>query len=409
MTQFPSAATNVTALPRRRRGAARLTRDLVLSLRPELKPYEQRDDDVTGFLVRVEPGGTVTYFVEIARGKRVKLGRADVLKVHLARERAKQMLGNVANHRDPWEGIRQAATNGAPTLGEFVAGSNPDEKDVSKWDGDYSTWYRANRKSVRGYTENMQRLKKVFTLWWTLPLTEITDGMLESIKTERRTKHKNTGATVRRDLSRLRGVFRLARKRGFANDAFDSVELPDVDSAPKVRFLSDAERKRLTQALGLDSTPDYLRAMVIVSLNTGLRRGELFGLAWENVDLKQNVLTVAATTSKTNRTRHVPINATARAALKDWQPKQASGLVFPGREGKFWTAKKSWASLLKRAEITGFRWHDMRHDFASRLVMGGVELFTVGALLGHDRATTTQRYAHLAASHKSAAVEVLDG
>ena len=148
--------------------------------------------------------------------------------------------------------------------------------------------------------------------------------------------------------------------------------------------------------------------MVTLSLNTGLRRGELFGLTWENVDLVQNVITVTATSSKTGRTRHVPINATARAALMAWKPKNASGLVFPGREGKFWTAKKSWASLLKRAEIVNFRWHDMRHDFASRLVMGGVELFTVVAPLGHDRATTTQRYAHLAASHKTAAVEVLD-
>jgi site-specific recombinase XerD len=254
----------------------------------------------------------------------------------------------------------------------------------------------------------MQRLKNVFALWWALPLTDITPGMLESLKTERRRKHGNAGATIRRDLSRLRGVFRLARKRGFPNDAFDHIDLPDVDSAPKVRFLDDEERRRLSQALQLDATPDYLRVMVVLSLNTGLRRGELFGLTWENVDVKQNVLTVAATTSKTHRTRHVPLNATARAALGEWQPKKASGLVFPSRAGRFWTVKRSWAALLKRAEVEAFRWHDMRHDFASRLVMGGIELFTVGALLGHDRATTTQRYAHLARSHKAAAVEVLN-
>ena len=143
------------------------------------------------------------------------------------------------------EGIKQAATNGCPSVGEFVAGSNPDEEDVAKWDGDYATWYAANRRSKRGFTENMRRLAAVFALWWALPIVEITPGMIETLKVERRRKHKNTGATIRRDLSRLRGVFRLARKRGFANDAFDSVELPDVDSAPKVRFLSDDERKRL--------------------------------------------------------------------------------------------------------------------------------------------------------------------
>jgi integrase len=146
--------------------------------------------------------------------------------------------------------------------------------------------------------------------------------------------------------------------------------------------------------------------MVRVSLNTGLRRGELFALTWENVS--GGVLTVEGATSKRDVTRHVALNATATAALTEWKPKRATGLVFPGRVGKFSTVKKSWAALLKRAEITGFRWHDMRHDFASRLVMGGVDLFTVGSLLGHGRVETTARYAHLAASHKSAAVNVLD-
>jgi integrase len=135
------------------------------------------------------------------------------------------------------------------------------------------------------------------------------------VKTERRRKHGNTGATVRRDLSRLRGVFRLARKRGFVNDAFEHVDLPDLDSTPKVRFLDDDERHLLTQALGLDDTPEYLRAMVTVSLNTGLRRGELFGLTWDNVDAKQHVLTVAATTSKSHSHRP-PRAAEGRAARR---------------------------------------------------------------------------------------------
>src|SRR6185295_6073920 len=99
---------------------------------------------------------------------------------------------------------------------------------------------------------------------WKLPITEISAGALESFKTDRKRKDKNSNATIRRDLSRLRGVFRLARKRGHANDAFDTVELPDVDTKGKVRFLDDAERRRLEQALGLKETPDYLRAMVRV-------------------------------------------------------------------------------------------------------------------------------------------------
>jgi integrase len=397
-----------TLKPERFNAPRKLTREAVGALAPRPDPYEVRDTELKGFLVRVQPSGVMAYYLEIARGKRIKLGRTTALKTGQARDIAERMAGNVANNRDPWDGIRAPSDTTAPTLGEFVAGSNPDEKDVRKWDGDYATWYAANRKQGRAYTENMQRLRTVFALWWKLPITEITAGALETFKTERKRKDKNSNATIRRDLSRLRGVFRLARKRGHANDAFEEVELPDVDTKGKVRFLTDAERKRLEQALGIKETPDYLRVMVRVSLNTGLRRGELFGLTWENVDLKQATLTVEGATSKRQTTRHVALNATAKAALKDWKPKDATGLVFPGRAGKFWTVKKSWAALLRRAEITGFRWHDMRHDFASRLVMGGIDLYTVGELLGHDRVETTKRYAHLAPSHKAAAVGVLD-
>lgn len=405
----PTKGRPITSLKGRSVSAPRkITRDLVLQLEPRKAPYEIRDTEIRGFLVRVQPSGLSTYYVEIRRGKRLKIGRTAALKTAVARNRAERIIGNVANDRPPWEGIREEA-DGAPTLGEFIAG-DPEQEDVRKWTGDYATWYSANRKAGRAYTENMQRLKAVFALWWGLPLTEITAGMLESFKTDRKRKHKNSNATIRRDLSRLRGVFRLARKRGFRNDAFEHVELPDVDSAPKVRYLSEAERKRLDAALGIEATPQYLVAMVRVSLNTGLRRGELFGLTWQNVDIRRGVITVEGATSKRTTTRHVPINATTKAALTDWQKISGhrTGLVFPGRKGKFWTVKRAWASLLDRAEIKNFRWHDMRHDFASRLVMKGIDLYTVGSLLGHDRIETTQRYAHLAPEHRAAAVGALD-
>lgn len=399
----------VRTLPRKpKHPPHKLTRDFVASLKPEAKPYEVRDTELKGFLVRVQPSGVKTYYLEIARGKRLKVGRADALKAHIARSRAERMLGNVANDRDPFDGIRETKPDAAPSLGEFIAGDDPDEPDVRKWTGEYAKWYAGNRKGGRAYTENMQRLKAVFGEWWGLPITEITAGMIESLKTDRKAKHGNSDETIRRDLSRLRGVFRLARKRGYPNDAFDTVEMPRVDTGGIVRFLSDDERERLLAALDDKATPDYLRAMVLVSLNTGVRRGELFGLAWGAVDFKQNVLTVVGNTSKAGKTRHIPMNAATRKALLDWKPKKAAGLVFPGKAGQFYTVKRSWASLLKRAKITGFRWHDMRHDFASRLVMRGVDLYTVGDLLGHDRATTTQRYAHLAPTHRAAAVELLN-
>lgn len=100
----------------------------------------------------------------------------------------------------------------------------------------------------------------------------------------------------------------------------------------------------------------------------------------------------------------------ALQCLNDWQSQsKGDGLVFPNHQTgtRFDNVKKSWASVLKAAEIKNFRWHDMRHHFASKLVMAGVDLNTVRELLGHADIKMTLRYAHLAPEHKANAVAKL--
>jgi len=103
------------------------------------------------------------------------------------------------------------------------------------------------------------------------------------------------------------------------------------------------------------------------------------------------------------------LNDEALSVLRQWQKQiKGEGLVFPGKNGsRLDNVRKSWAGLLKNASITGFRWHDLRHDFASKLVMAGVPLNTVRDLLGHADLTTTLRYAHLAPDHRAQAVALL--
>jgi integrase len=149
--------------------------------------------------------------------------------------------------------------------------------------------------------------------------------------------------------------------------------------------------------------------MVLLSINTGLRRGEIFTLRWNNVDLDRALLTIEGSYAKSGKTRHVPLNTEALNVLTLWKNQSVSkDLVFPNKDGlPFDSLKKSWGALLEMAEITNFRWHDLRHHFASKLVMASVDLNTVRELLGHADLTMTLRYAHLAPEHKANAVSKL--
>jgi integrase len=156
---------------------------------------------------------------------------------------------------------------------------------------------------------------------------------------------------------------------------------------------------------------DYLKPMFLVSINTGIPQGEMFNLCWNDINFERAILTVNGSNAKSGKTRYIPLNSEALLALKNWraqQPNDNSTMVFQGKNGnRFNNIKKSWAALLNAAQITHFRWHDLRHHFASKLAMAGVDLNTIRELLGHADLKMTLRYAHLASEHKASAVEKL--
>ncbi|MEQ9446713.1 MAG: site-specific integrase, partial [Rhodospirillaceae bacterium] len=155
-----------------------------------------------------------------------------------------------------------------------------------------------------------------------------------------------------------------------------------------------------------------LKPLVILALHTGARKGELYDLMWRSVDLQRRMLTVVGYYAKNGKTRHIPLNREAYEALSAWkaQSDDLSGRVFPSGDGRRMNhTRRSWKRILEYAEISKFIWHDMRHTFASWLVMAGVELNTVRELLGHSDYTMTLRYAHLAPEFKAEAVEKICG
>jgi integrase len=165
-----------------------------------------------------------------------------------------------------------------------------------------------------------------------------------------------------------------------------------------------AERNRpLYPAIPRGGYGDHLTPIVLLATNTGLRRNELLSLDWADVDLVGRMLTVRAATAKSGKERHVPLNAEALAVLTQWGDQRGrAGAVFGVRD-----VKTAWGNVLEAAEVENFRFHDLRHHFASRLVRAGVDLNTVRELLGHADLKMTLRYAHLAPEHLAAAVEKL--
>lgn len=164
-----------------------------------------------------------------------------------------------------------------------------------------------------------------------------------------------------------------------------------------------ARKRNLYPDIPLGAYADHMTPVVLLGMNTGLRRGELLALDWSDINLDARLLTVRRENAKSGKQRHVPLNAEALAVLKQWLSQTTDvGSVFGVA-----SVKSGWESLLTAAKVENFRFHDLRHHFASRLVMGGVDLNTVKELLGHSDLTMTLRYAHLALEHLAAAVEKL--
>ena len=214
-------------------------------------------------------------------------------------------------------------------------------------------------------------------------------------------KREWSPATCNRYRALLSFIYRLAiRNRKIRENPARLVEHRHEDNA-RIRFLSAEEETALRKAINANYPPRMPE--FVLGLNTGMRLSEQYGLLWENVSIPLRMLTIPR--GKNGSMRHVPLNRAAVQALEELRKQHKnSALVCGGaREPRRW-----FEPVLTDAKVTNFSWHCLRHTFASRLVMSGVDLRTVQELLGHKVIAMTVRYAHLAPKHTLAAVERLD-
>lgn len=229
-------------------------------------------------------------------------------------------------------------------------------------------------------------------------LDAITGFDLEKMKGELKKETSMRGRpyaaqTIKHVLVIVRRLYNLARKWGLydGKNPIETVQMPKVDNK-KTEFMTDDEVHRLLEVLETWPCRDTV-AFVRFAMLTGFRRGELFKLKWEHVDMDHGMVTLV--NPKGGKTQTLPISEQALAVLKDIP--RTSEFLFPGRGGKQRTDFKGpWDRIRKAAELPeDFRLHGLRHHFASTLVSNGVDLAVVRELLTHKDMTTTQRYAHL--------------
>jgi integrase len=213
------------------------------------------------------------------------------------------------------------------------------------------------------------------------------------------TAKRRSPAGANRLLAALSAVFKFARDRGYFNEnPCSNVSSLTENSSNTGRMLEDYERKRLLEACK-QSSYSQLYALVLMGLTTGARRGEILRLCWSDIDFSRREAYLSDT--KNGSDRVIPLPEVTSAELARFR-EIGDGLVFPcdrGR-GKAKNIRKDWETALRKARITNFRFHDLRHTAASMLVMGGATLHDTGEILGHRCAQTTKRYAHLSNDHK---------
>ncbi len=243
------------------------------------------------------------------------------------------------------------------------------------------------RKADSSHQRDRQIIANLCRAFGNRPAAEINREEVERYSRMRRKDRE--GGTVNKEISLFRAIYNWGIAQGLLQINPGS-RIKMFAENRRSRFLHPEEQRRLLEACRR-SRNGQLYHLVALALLSGLRRGELFALKWKHIDLEQRTLLVER--SKSGLPRVVPLNAEALEVLKELGPKGEDERLFAVQ-----SVKNSYRTALRRAELTGFTFHDLRHSCASNLVNRGVNLFIVGRVLGHKTIQMTSRYSHLSDS-----------
>lgn len=266
---------------------------------------------------------------------------------------------------------------------------------------EYLKYSKAHKKHST-YTRDALTIKRLLPHLGNKKLTAITTKDAERFQTLRANKIKKI--SVNREMETLKHMLNRAVDLGYIKDnpARRVKNFKKEPSWERKRFLTFEERERLLEECRQSENP-MLYPLILTALETGMRRGELFGLTWSDVNLERREIFLKNT--KNREPRIVPISERLFPVLERLYVERRGTAVFAKDDGSpLKECKRSFGTACRRAGIEDFRFHDLRHTFASYLAMSGVDLRTLQELLGHKDIKMTMRYSHLSKRYLRTAV-----
>jgi integrase len=241
-------------------------------------------------------------------------------------------------------------------------------------------------------------------------VSEVTPRLINEYKAVRR-EEGDSPCTINRELALMKHSFNLAVKEWewIRENPLLKISM-EKEPPPRDRWLTFEEEERL-----LSVCPLWVKEIVILAIETGCRKEEILSLEWTSIDLFKRVITLLG--KKTGERKTIPLTQKAFEVLKEKEKIRLKvrsireDLVFShpvGQKVNIGTLRSAFERALKKAKIDGFRFHDLRHTFASRLAQMGVDPYAIQKLMGHKTFATTQGYAHHYSESLKKAIGALD-
>ena len=336
----------------------------------------------------------VSYYVE-GRQCREKVGRQkDGITERMAKEALKSREGAIAQGR-----FDIAQTKTYPTFTKLIE--------------QYLEWSKAHKKSYERDTTSVKHLRPFFG---NRRINDINPWLIEKYKMRRKVEIKAkypekaekdvSFTSINRELSLLKHFYTMAIKWG----KIDKNPVKGIKTFKErsiERYLEEDEIAALLEACKGNKNR-ALKPIVITALNTGMRMREILYLRTTDLDFKNSIVNIEDT--KNGERGKVPMNEYLRGVLKEHLEGHDFKYVFCDSEGRpFDNVRHSFDTTLKKAGIENFRFHDLRHTFASQLALRGVDLYTIQRLGRWKTLSMVTRYAHLSPKHQQKAISALEG